>query len=226
MVIAIHQPNFLPWLGYFYKIAKSDYFVFLDDVQYTKNSFINRNKIKYRDKEKWLTCPVVYSGQFGNSINNMLYFQPEKSFKTITGTLKEAYRHTPFFNYFYSIIENNLNLIDRNLADQNIVLIKAIMNELGIKTPTIRSSDLGNIQGTSTARLVSICKYLNGDSYFCGFGAAKYQDDELFIGEGIKPLYSDFVSPVYPQLGESFISRLSIIDALFNIGHKTADYLL
>jgi len=226
MKIAIHQPNFIPWLGYFFKIAKCDYFVFLDDVQYTKNSFINRNKIRAGNEEKWLTCPVVTSGEFGKPINKIVYFQPEKSMQTILGQLRANYGHAPFFEKYFNMIKHELDLVRHTLADQNILLIKAIMQELDIKTPTLRSSDLENIEGSSTERLVSICNSLKATVYLAGLGSINYQEDELFYTARIKPEISTFEHPLYSQQSDGFIKNLSIIDILFNIGDKTKEYLL
>ena len=96
--IAIHQPNYLPWIGYFYKIAKSDIFVLLDDVQYTKNSFINRNRIKTLKGVDWLSLPVIHSGKFGQLIKDVEIIAIEKSFKKITGTLNANYAKSKYFN--------------------------------------------------------------------------------------------------------------------------------
>jgi hypothetical protein len=226
MIIAIHQPNFLPWLGYFFKIAKSDYFVFLDDVQYSKNSFINRNRIRTSNEEKWLTCPVITSDGFGRPISSIQYFQPEKSMQSILGQLQANYVHTPFFKKYFDMIKCELDLSNYSLADQNIALIKAIMHDLGITTPTIRSSELHGVEGTSTERLISICNYLKGDAYIAGFGSVKYQEDELFDQAGIKLVKTTFEHPVYPQSGDGFLKNLSIIDALFNVGEITKEYLV
>lgn len=99
----------LPWLGYFFKIAKSDCFVFLDDVQYSKNSFINRNKIRSGNEEKWLTCPVITSGEFGKPIDRMQYFKPEKSLQSVLGQLRANYMQAPFFDKYFKIVERELS---------------------------------------------------------------------------------------------------------------------
>jgi hypothetical protein len=225
MIIAIHQPNFLSWLGYFYKIAKCDVFVFLDDVQYSKNSFINRNKIRSGNDEKWLTCPVVTSSGFGTRINEIQFFNPIKSQLSILGLLKANYSQAPYFNKYFDLVKNTLDLEHYSVAEQNIVLINTIMNELRITTSILRSSELKGITETSTPRLVSICKQLKGDAYLAGFGSIKYQEDQLFEQSGIKLIPSEFKHPVYPQIGDGFIKNLSIIDSLFNLGDQTTKFL-
>lgn len=225
MIVAIHQPNFFPWLGYFYKIAKCNVFVFLDDAQYSKNSFINRNKIRSGNDEKWLTCPVITSSGLKTPINEIQYFNPAKSQVSILGLLKANYRQAPYFNKYFDLVNNTLDLEHYSMAEQNITLIKTLMNELGIKTSVVRSSELNGISETSTPRLVSICKQLKGDAYLAGIGAIKYQEDQLFEQSGVKLKNSEFQHPVYPQIGEGFIKNLSIIDILFNIGDETKFFL-
>jgi hypothetical protein len=218
--IAIHQPNFLPWLGYFYKIATVDLFVFLDDVQYTKNSFINRNKIRAGNDSRWLTCPVATSGEFGQAIKDVRYYKPKDTEQSILGILQANYKKTPNYNRYIELIRSALNLEKQTLANQNIILISAVSKELNIPTRMIRSSELDGIEGTATSRLISICKETGANVYLAGFGAAKYQEDELFQQEGITVTRSEFVHPVYNQVGPGFISNLSVVDFLFNAGNN------
>jgi hypothetical protein len=218
MKVAIHQPNFLPWLGYFYKISKVDLFVFLDDVQYIKRGFIHRNKIRSGNDAKWLTCSVATKGEYYQNINEARYSEPSISEEKIYGLLKENYKKAPFYDRYMQFLHDNLDLQNLSLAEQNIRLITAIMKEMNITTKLVRSSELEGIEGTSTERLISICRNTGADTYLAGFGAVNYQDDELFMQSGIVPVRSDFVHPVYNQVGEGFISNLSVIDFLFNAG--------
>jgi len=214
--VAIHQPNFLPWIGYFYKILKSDMFVFLDNVQFTKNSYINRSKIKTSQGELWLTIPVLH--QFGQSISqakiNNSFDWRKKHLKTIELNYKKA----PFFNEVYELIKGVYYDSDWHyIANLNVELTLKICEYLKIKTRFIRASDL-KVQGKATDLLISIVKSLNCEIYISGFGGAKYQDEELFRRSGINLIYYDFQHPIYNQLYGEFIPNLSIIDLLFNLG--------
>jgi len=222
-IVAIHQPNFLPWIGYFYKIAKSDIFVFLDNVQYTKNSFINRNKIKTPQSAMWLTVPVSFNfGQLINEvkINNEINWR-EKHIRT----LEMNYKRANFFEDVFEIIKKIYYLKNwQNLSDFNISLTKTIASYLGLDKPFVKSSALG-IKGKSTELLIQIVKKVGGNVYLSGFGGAKYQEEGLFKNEGIKLVYYNFTHPIYKQLWNGFIANLSIVDLLFNAGHTSIEVI-
>lgn len=224
MIVAIHQPNFLPWIGYFYKIAKSDIFVFLDNVQYTKNNFINRNKIKTPQGVIWLTIPISFKfGQLINEvkINNKTDWR-EKHLKT----LEMNYKRASSYEDVFKIIKGAYYLKDwQNLSDFNINLIKTIISYLGLNKPIIKSSSL-DVQGKSTKLLIQLVKKVEGNVYLSGLGGAKYQEEELFKKEGIKLAYYNFAYPIYKQLWSKFIPNLSVIDLFFNYGKESTKIIL
>jgi hypothetical protein len=225
LIVAIHQPNYIPWLGFFYKIAKSDIFIFLDDVQYTKNSFINRNKIKTSQGSIWLTLPVRNKGRFGQLIREVELNESVPWRKKHIKTLEANYSRSIYFLKYYDSIKNLYDISNGSLSILNITFIKYICAELGIKTKFINASEM-KISGTSTNRLVDICMQLGADTYFSGFGGSKYQEEEIFNKYGIKLQYSDFIHPVYTQLWGEFIPNLSIFDLLFNCGERSLEILL
>jgi len=222
-VIAIHQPNFLPWIGFFYKMLKSDVFVFLDNVQFSKNSYQNRVKIKSSQGAIWLTVPVLHKfGQLTKEvkINNREQWR-EKHLKTLELNYKKASFFKPVFELLQEIyFKEEWEL----LVDFNIELIFSISKFLEIETEMIRASSL-NVSGKSTDLLINIAKELNASIYLSGKGGANYQDEEKFRANGIELKYSDFTHPVYPQLWGEFIEGLSIIDLLFNCGEKSLGYI-
>lgn len=219
MTVAIHQPNFIPWLGYFYKIVRCDIFVLLDNVQYTKNSYINRNRIKTPQGAIWLTVPVRY--QFGDSINQVQINNSTDWRRTHLKTLELNYRKTAFFQDVFPDVQRLYLQKDwQNLCEFNIALIEYVLSYLGLEKKLIRSSDL-KTEGKSTERLVDIVRKLGGDSYLCGFGAVNYQEETIFHDAGIELIHSEFVHPKYPQVWKEFIPNLSIIDLLFNSGRKS-----
>jgi len=218
MILSIHQPNFIPWIGYFYKIYKSDVFVILDDVQFTKNSFINRNKIKTPQGDLWLTLPVVQSGKFGQTITDCEVFNRDIIIKKIGKTVTANYAKAPFFSNYYNRFLNAIESAGNNLASININLITLMLEIMEIDTKVVNSSSLANIHGESTDRLVSICSELDANQYLSGFGGQKYQEEELFNSKGIEIVITDFAHPQYDQLWKEFIPNLSIIDLVFNKG--------
>jgi len=218
MRVGIHQPNFLPWLGYFYKIKKSDIFVFLDDVPFSKGSYTNRAKILIDNKKKWLTVPVITSHRLGQSIQDVEIIENDSWRNKIMGLLQQAYGKHKYYEEFVDTVKNVIIGCSRNLADINISLIKGICNFLDIKTNFIRSSEL-KIQGKSTALLVDLCKRLNANCYISGLGAKTYQDEDFFLKNDIDIGYSDFQHPIYSQGTKEFLFGLSIVDMLFREGN-------
>jgi len=224
MIVGIHQPNFLPWIGYFYKIARSDAFVFLDSVQYSKNSFINRNRIKTPQGAVWLTVPVSF--KFGQLINEVTISNKTDWREKHLKTLEMNYKRATFFEDVFKIIKRIYYLKDwQNLSDFNIRLIRAVLSYLGLDKPLVKSSSL-NVKGKSTELLLQIIKKVDGNIYLSGFGGAKYQEEKLFKKEGIELVYYNFSHPTYAQLWGNFISNLSIIDLLFNYGKESTKIIL
>lgn len=226
MIVAIHQPNFLPWLGYFYKIAKCDAFVLLDNVQYTKNSFINRNRIKTSQGTMWLTVPVKIKGRFGQLIKDVELNNTVDWRKKHLGTLEANYRKARFFEPIFQDLKTIYYTDDwSNLCELNIRLLEWALSLLKLEKRLVRASDL-NVEGESTQLLISIVKEIGGNIYLSGFGGAKYQEEELFKEAGMTLAYYEFEHPVYPQLWSDFVPNLSITDLLFNYGPESLDVIL
>ena len=223
MIVAIHQPNFLPWAGYFYKILKSDIFIILDDVQFTKNSYINRNKIKTPNGNQWISVPVKSKGRFGQLINEVEINSLEKTKRKIKNSIKVNYGKSKYFNEIFSMIEP---MFESNmLSEVNESLIIRICKFLNIQTRFVRSSVLHTQQFDSTEKLINLCKEVNATTYLSGFGGNKYQDSLMFNKNDIELKTSTFIHPNYPQLWGGFIPNLSIIDLLFNCGKESIRYL-
>lgn len=226
MIVAVHQPNFLPWLGYFYKWAACDWLVFLDDAQYSKNSFINRNRIKTPAGEQWISAPVRHKGRLGQTINETRLTEDHQWVKKILGSIQGNYARAPFFESYYPTLERVLADPPSGLAELNLALLDWAAGHLGLSTPTVRASELTGVQGTATERLVSICRALAADVYLSGAGGQKYQEEEAFAGAEVELRLSDFQHPVYPQLWEDFVPNLSVIDLLFNCGPNSLGIIL
>ncbi len=226
MIVAVHQPNFLPWPGYFSKISKSDVFVLLDNVQYTKNGFINRNRIKTPQGDLWLTVPVRSNGLSSMLIEDVKISNKFDWRKKHLQTLAMSYKRARFFDQIYGEIEKTYYETDwSSLCEFNMSLLKMVLRELALQSQLIRASEL-DVEGKSTRLLVNIVEKLGGDTYLSGYSGSKYQERELFEEAGITLQQYDFTPPTYPQLWGDFLPKLSIIDLLFNCGPESLDILL
>lgn len=223
MIVSIHQPNYLPWLGYFYKILKSDVFIFLDDSQYSKNSFQNRVKIKTQSGSGWLTQPV--SRPFGLATKtNEIEFSNEIWKKKHLKTLSSEYRKAKFFDEVMN--EVILPVFDSNkeFSDFNIEVIVRICAYVNLNCIFKRSSELA-VEGVSTSRLVNLVNKVDGTSYLSGFGGVNYQEEQDFIQSNISLQITDFEHPEYKQCWGEFIHGLSILDLLMNEGKGSKSIL-
>lgn len=228
-IVAIHQPNFFPWLGYFHKIHLADVFIFLDDVQFPKSGagvWTNRVKTQVNGEGRWLTAPVDRGFQGTRNINQMFFSNKEDWREKMLKTLYSSYKRAPYFDETYSLIQPLIKFPQDNISDYNIHAINALNLILGYSAKSlIRSSDFLT-EYSSTERLIDLTKAVGGDAYLSGGGAGGYQKDEVFENSGVSLIYQDFLHPVYPQFtGNDFIPSLSIIDALMNLGPEGVRFL-
>lgn len=218
MIAAVHQPNYIPWAGYFYKIFRSDVFVILDDVQYVSRSFINRNRIKTHQGELWLTVPVEGGGSGGCRINEVVVKDELNWRENHLKNIEMNYKRSGYFGDFYDILKGAIMSETKMLSDLNIRIIKDICHALRIKTEMVLSSGLG-AGGTGTERIINICKAVGADVYLSGTGGSKYQDERMFEDNSIKLEYSGFYQEQYKQLWGGFAGCMSVIDQIFNCGY-------
>ncbi|HUT49662.1 MAG TPA: WbqC family protein [Alphaproteobacteria bacterium] len=223
-IVAIHQPNYLPWLGYFDKLARADRFVFLDDAQFTKNSYINRTRVAAGGAARWLTIPVQV--HLGDPIASVRPATTDWRRRHLDA-LKQFYRAAPAFDTVWSRIEAiYAGIPDSGLAAINMHLIGCIADLLGLKTPRLLSSDLGLDELKGSERLIAICQHIApGGTYLSGRGGVKYQDEAAFDAAGLALQYNDFDHPEYSQDG-AFIAGLSMLDPLFRIGPEATAELI
>ena len=216
MKAAIHQPQYFPYPGFFHKLGISETFVIMDDVQYDKR-FTNRNRIMTTTGWTWITVPINKNHKFlPNSqveINNKISWR-DAHWKSI----HHSYANAKFFKQYESFFENLYKKEWTNLFELNFEILKRLIDILGIKIKIIKSSEL-NASGTSTEKLVNICKAIGADTYVSGIGGRNYIDENLFIKNNIKIEYQNYTPKFYKQrLSNSFIPHLSIIDMLVNVG--------
>ena len=218
MIYAAHQPNYLPWLGYFYKIMQCDFFVILDDVQFVRGrSYQNRVQIKSLQGAQWLTEPVLRKGKNGQQTSDV-GFNPDTDWRRKhLSQIRSNYAKTPFFNPFFGQLEQWLMDSEGSLSDVNTALIRKISGSLGIGTEFVLSSSL-DVGTVGAERIADIGTKIRGTVYLSGRGAAKYQSEGDFLSKGIEMRYTDFSASPYSQLHGGFVEGLSVIDAIFNIG--------
>jgi len=223
MIIAVHQPQYLPWLGYFHKIDKADIFVLLDTVQFKKNEWQNRNKIKTAQGWQWLTVPVMYKyPQLINevTINNKVNWQH----KHRQGLLSN-YKRAPYFDMVEKILGEILSSSWEYISQLNIEAVKRLVTMLGIDTPLYIASELGEFPQDPDERLVAITKHFGAGTYLAGMGGRGYMNLDTYNRNGIKVIFQDFKHPVYQQLFGDFEPFMSIIDLIFNHGDKSLTIL-
>lgn len=220
-LIAIHQPTFFSWLGFFDKILRSDIFVILDSVQFPKTGgyWVNRSKILINGSEHWITIPVKRNYSGTRNINEMEINNSTPWKEKIVKTIDTNYRKSPYFSEAFPLItelmmKNTDDICDYNL---NITFRLCDLFELD-KSKMIKSSSI-KYEGNATDMLVSITGFLEGTAYMCGGGASNYQEDEKFDKAGIRLIYQNFAHPVYPQLNTTeFVPGMSVIDVIMNCG--------
>ncbi|HTC00537.1 MAG TPA: WbqC family protein [Ferruginibacter sp.] len=227
MKVSINQPAFFPWLGYFHRIAISDLHVVLDDVQFEKNSYTNRNKIKTQQDTLWLTVPLITSGRFGDlAINKLEIVKGSKWQRKIVESIKQFYRKAPYFNDYFPFIEEAfLNHEWVLLNDLIKHLNHYFFSVLEIKTPVLYSTELGT-EGAKSNLVLNICKKTNCTTYISGPFGKDYLDKESFTANGIDIFYHEYKHPEYTQQFSGFMPNLSIIDLIFNCGKESGNILM
>jgi len=225
MKVVITQSNYIPWKGYFNAIETADAFVFLDNVQYTKRDWRNRNKIKTPSGIKWLSIPVQVSGKYNQLIEETEIVDLSWAKKHLA-VLRENYKLAPNFKESFEFIENLYNSLDTvSLSEINITIIKGIMDYLDIDTPIYHASDFQIIEDSSQ-RLLNICKELGATDYYSGPAAKNYLNESIFDENKIKVHYFDNHDyPKYEQLHGKFDHYLSILDLIFSVKKNHKFYL-
>ena len=222
MKCAIMQPHYLPWPGYFNLMAKVDKFVFLDDAQYSKNSWHNRNIILNQEKKSWLTIPLKKSS-IDTTINNKIVDDTKKWQVKHSKTITQSYSKHSFIKDIneYLLFFNSLNF--KTLSEYNIEIIKYISKKLNIKTNFISSSNL-SIAEKRTKKVINILEKIEATEYFSAAGATEYLDSDNYAKlTSVKLTINNYKNRIYFQKNlKDFISNLSIIDIIANIGWNAA----
>jgi hypothetical protein len=230
MIVAIHQPNFFAWLGFFQKIVRSDVFVLLDHVQLPRKggSWINRVKLLVSGVPQWMTAPVQRPANRPQSIMHARFDERAPWREKLLKTLDANYRQAPHFREAIDLLEPLILCRATGPAEYNMLAIEGIRTALGFgRTRLVRSSSLSP-RSDASELLVELCRQVGATTYLCGDGASEYQDDTVFARAGLAVAYQRFQHPRYPQIGApaEFVPGLSVIDALMNCGCRATARML
>ncbi len=222
MIVSGHQPNYLPWLGYFHKMKSCDLFVILDDVLHSNRGITSRNKIKGPEGSRLLSVPLVRKEV---PIKDVEVINESRWYRKHWYSLQGCYARAAYWKEYKERFFVIYNDPGDNLAELNLRLIEVVREILDISTPMIRSSDIPGITGKKGTKIINICKYLGADTYLSGNGARVYNDEGEFKRNGLRLVYQDFEHPVYPQQWGKFLPNLSAVDMIFNCGRESKNYL-
>jgi len=216
-VVAIHQPNYLPWLGYFSKITQADVLVFLDNVQFSKNSYINRTRILVNAAPRWLTVPV--SVRLGDPIDAVFPARPDWPSRHLDA-LAGAYRRAPAFRTCWPSVRGAVESAPAAaLAAINRHLIERVAGHLGLTCRFVAASTIDTGGAMGTDRLVRLVQAIDPTGvYLSGRGGAGYQSEQAFAAAGITLRYTEFGHPRYAQGADAFVDGLSVLDCVFACG--------
>ena len=225
MVVSIHQPNYIPWLGFFNKILLSDTYVVFDDVQFPRGKdYANRNQIKTNNGKMWLTIPVI--GKSDLKPWNQIEINKNGWVNKHLSNIESFYKKTPYFNEYYPEIKN-IYLKDHNLLiDLTLDLIKHFLKILDKEVKIVLSSDIKtDLKGLD--KILYILKNLNATKYISGDGdgSKRYIDEKLFSDQGIELVWQNYKHPIYKQQFNEFIPYMSILDLLFNEGPNSKNII-
>lgn len=228
-VVAIHQPNFFPWLGFFDKIIRCDIFIVLDHVQFPKSegNWSNRVRMAVNGEAAWVTMPVVRGYEGFRRIDEMQIDNRAPWRRKLLQLLRTNYGRAQAFRDVFPQVESWVETPADLVADYNLRVITAICSRLGLRASHIvRSSTLG-VDGGKSELVANLVKHVGGTVYLSGDGSGGYLDEEVLTSVGLAVEYQRFVHPVYPQrAGHDFIAGLSILDAIFHCGFEGTSKVL
>lgn len=223
MIIFVHQPEYIPWLGFFDKLARCDTFVIYDDAQFQHGGFHNRNRIRTMRGWEWLTIPIVHGHP--QTIRDVKVAGAEWKNKQLT-IITNNYEKTPYFKEYFPIVKEAISFNHELLIGLNMHLIRNIAEILGIKVNMVRSSEFPYCGKEKNEKLVSMCKFMGADTYLSGSGGKAYVDESLFNEANIQVHWHNYEHPTYRQRFDGFQPNMSIIDLLFNMGPQSKEIIL
>lgn len=229
MIVAIHQPHFIPWLGYLHRMSQVDVFVVLDHVQFERRNYQNRSQIRIEGEARWLSVPVLQRSQkeriVDKELDNSDTARPWG--RNHFSTLRHAYREAGYFGTYAPQLRKILETPWTRLVDLDAAMLAFLRDAFGIGTKLVRSSEL-NVEGAKGDLILNLCKEVKADALLAGFGGSRgYLDTEAFTRNGIEIRYHQFTHPAYRQCGAApFIPGLASVDLLLNAGPQSRDILM
>lgn len=227
MILTIHQPEHLPWLGFFHKVFSADRVVFLDTVQFAKRYFQSRNRVRSADGWRWITVPVKADRE--TKIEDVLIANEVSNWqRKWDSTIRSCYGKAKYFDDYYSLLSRFVNMKWKRLFALNVSLI-TLMSSMFKNSLSFTNVELASNLGVSGSKgdlILDICKKMGADVYLSGPFGRDYLDEGKFKKEGIEIRYDDFVHPVYKQVYAGFELQMSTIDLLFNCGPESYDILM
>lgn len=225
VIVASHQPSYLPWSGFFQKALNSDVFVLLDSVQFPRGqSWVNRNRIKGPSGTIWLTVPVKKKGRGLQLVREVEVYHGRDWSRRHCLTLSHMYGNAPYFGEHFPFFKEVYSREWKSLVDLNLMILDYLRTVLGVGAEFTRCSTLG-AEGRGTQLLVNVCERLGCHTYLASHGVRKYLNVQEFTARGMTVHFRNFAPPVYPQLWGEFVSNLSVLDLIFNCGGKSLDIL-
>lgn len=221
MRVAIMQPTYLPWIGYFGLMKSVDLFILLDSVQYARRSWQQRNQIKTPNGPLWLTVPVLSKGKRHQLITEVEIDHSHDFLRNHEKSIELNYKKAPSFDSYASLLLPLISTDKRYLTDLTIPMIVSLRDALGIVTTIRRSSEFETV-GSKAELLVSLCKQVGATEYVSPPGSKGYLDEsDVFAKSGIPLRYFNFTHPVYPQTYGDFLPYMSAVDMIFNCGQES-----
>ena len=219
-IAAIHQPDFLPYIGFFKKMHLADVFVYLDNIQFSRRGWTHRDKIKTKKGEQWINVNIKKADYHEQIKNVKISYEHDWQSKSLN-LIKENYKSSQYFDEIYPIVNKMFDFSPEHLIDFNLSIIDTLRDLLEINNKIIFSSEL-KITEKKNNLLVEILKKVKINTYLSGQGAKNYMEEKIFLRNNINVIYNNFTHPVYNQQfkdgNDKFIDNLSILDYLFNCG--------
>ena len=231
MIVTVHQPHYLPWLGYLHRMARADVFILLDHVQFERRNYQNRTMIRMNGEARWLTVPVVQRSQketiVEKQIDNALHATPRWWSSAHFQTLRHAYREAGFQSQYLGELRRIFDARWDRLVELNHAALEFLRDAFGIRTPIVRSSELG-VDGAKSDLILKLCRAVGADVLLAGLGGSRdYLDADAFAREGVNIAYQIFRHPQHRQCGAgAFVPGLSSLDLLLNCGPASRGLLL
>ncbi|MDR2054540.1 MAG: WbqC family protein [Desulfovibrio sp.] len=223
MRVGIIQSNYIPWRGYFDFINSVEVFVFLDNIQYTKRDWRNRNRIKTKNGVKWLTVPVQYKYAAQRIDDTRIDYNQKWQVKHLRA-MEHAYGKMPYFTKYFPRYREILEEGYLTISTLNQALIRWLMSCLDINTP-LRTASEFKLTGQRTERLIELLTQLGATTYLSGPSAASYLEYDLFRKANIALEFKSYDYPPYPQPHGSFVPDVTVLDLLFSMGGEAKKYL-